>query len=91
MDVATVNPNNSLAHVIRTLQLGILPSPKAPDASDLEVALEKASLADDQSELQDGTEEPLEETPYPNIFVIGDAADAFGAIAAGHTAYNQVS
>ncbi|KAJ3810034.1 hypothetical protein F5876DRAFT_42622 [Lentinula aff. lateritia] len=28
-------------------------------------------------------------TPYPNIFVAGDAADAFGAIPAGHTAYYQ--
>ncbi|KAF9002126.1 hypothetical protein BDQ17DRAFT_1357475 [Cyathus striatus] len=27
--------------------------------------------------------------PYPHIFAIGDAADAFGAIAAGHCAYNQ--
>lgn len=33
--------------------------------------------------------EPLPETPYPHIFVIGDAADAFGAIKAGHTAYWQ--
>lgn len=29
-------------------------------------------------------------TPYPHIFVVGDAADAFGAINAGHTAYFQV-
>ncbi|KAG6887788.1 hypothetical protein C0992_010740 [Termitomyces sp. T32_za158] len=28
-------------------------------------------------------------TPYPHIFVIGDAVDAFGAIAAGHNAYYQ--
>ncbi|KAJ3850833.1 hypothetical protein EV368DRAFT_44467 [Lentinula lateritia] len=28
-------------------------------------------------------------TSYPNIFVAGDAADAFGAIPAGHTAYYQ--
>ncbi|KAJ6511015.1 hypothetical protein C8R45DRAFT_814405 [Mycena sanguinolenta] len=30
-----------------------------------------------------------ETTPYPHIFVIGDAADAFGAIPAGHNAYYQ--
>ncbi|KAF8994272.1 hypothetical protein BDQ17DRAFT_1367175 [Cyathus striatus] len=30
-----------------------------------------------------------QESPYPNIFAIGDAADAFGAIAAGHTAHYQ--
>ncbi|OAX37976.1 FAD/NAD(P)-binding domain-containing protein [Rhizopogon vinicolor AM-OR11-026] len=29
------------------------------------------------------------ETLYPNIFVVGDAADAFDAIKAGHTAYYQ--
>jgi hypothetical protein len=29
------------------------------------------------------------ETIYPNIFVVGDAADAFDAIKAGHTAYYQ--
>ncbi|KDQ22877.1 hypothetical protein PLEOSDRAFT_1050631 [Pleurotus ostreatus PC15] len=28
-------------------------------------------------------------TPYPHIFAVGDAADAFGAIQAGHTAYAQ--
>ena len=31
-----------------------------------------------------------ERSPYPHIFAIGDAADAFGAINAGHTAYYQV-
>ncbi|KAG1868385.1 FAD/NAD(P)-binding domain-containing protein [Suillus subalutaceus] len=30
-----------------------------------------------------------QETLYPNIFVVGDAADAFNAIKAGHTAYYQ--
>ncbi|KAF8881689.1 hypothetical protein CPB84DRAFT_1838278 [Gymnopilus junonius] len=29
------------------------------------------------------------DTAYPHIFAIGDAADAFGAIPAGHTAYAQ--
>ncbi|KIK70490.1 hypothetical protein GYMLUDRAFT_89519 [Collybiopsis luxurians FD-317 M1] len=35
------------------------------------------------------TEQEVETTPYPNIFAIGDVADAFGAIPAGHTAYYQ--
>ncbi|KAF7334733.1 Apoptosis-inducing factor B [Mycena sanguinolenta] len=35
------------------------------------------------------TERERETTPYPHIFVIGDAADAFGAIPAGHNAYYQ--
>ena len=33
----------------------------------------------------------LEHTAYPHIFVTGDAADAFGAIPAGHNAYAQVT
>jgi hypothetical protein len=33
----------------------------------------------------------LEHTPYPHLFVTGDAADAFGAIPAGHNAYAQVT
>lgn len=47
---------------------------------------------EDQDEEQDVVEEEAEElealpdTPYPHIFVIGDSADAFDAIKAGHTA-----
>jgi apoptosis-inducing factor 2 len=29
-------------------------------------------------------------SPYPHIFAVGDAADAFGALKAGHCAYYQV-
>ncbi|KAG8817303.1 hypothetical protein FRC17_011291 [Serendipita sp. 399] len=32
---------------------------------------------------------PASESPFPNIFAIGDVADAYGAIKAGHTAYHQ--
>ncbi|KZT51267.1 FAD/NAD(P)-binding domain-containing protein [Calocera cornea HHB12733] len=32
---------------------------------------------------------PPRHTPYPHLFAIGDCADAFGAIKAGHTAYYQ--
>ncbi|TDL24336.1 FAD/NAD(P)-binding domain-containing protein [Rickenella mellea] len=49
------------------------------------------------SENDDGEGEDDEEvlrdshlfTPYPHIFAIGDASDAFGAINAGHNAYYQ--
>ncbi|KAG1728388.1 uncharacterized protein EDB91DRAFT_1060595 [Suillus paluster] len=37
----------------------------------------------------DTDDDPPHETLYPNIFVVGDAADAFDAIKAGHTAYYQ--
>ncbi|KIJ58471.1 hypothetical protein HYDPIDRAFT_102602, partial [Hydnomerulius pinastri MD-312] len=40
-----------------------------------------------EAEAEGSGSEP--ETPYPHLFAIGDAADAFGAINAGHTAYYQ--
>ncbi|ESK97088.1 amid-like nadh [Moniliophthora roreri MCA 2997] len=101
MDESTVNPDDSLAHVLRTMQLGGNPE------EELKAALEKISLAEaevlnkgPEALVEEGAElveeieeEPVEEvettTPYPHIFAVGDAADAFGAIAAGHTAYWQ--
>ncbi|KAK7028566.1 apoptosis-inducing factor B [Favolaschia claudopus] len=41
-----------------------------------------------QLEEEEEEEEDLS-TPYPHIFAIGDAANAFGAIPAGHNAYYQ--
>ncbi|OCB90569.1 FAD/NAD-binding domain-containing protein [Sanghuangporus baumii] len=38
---------------------------------------------------EEGELEILPETPFPHIFAVGDCADAFGAIKAGHTAYWQ--
>ncbi|KAG6884056.1 hypothetical protein C0993_001790 [Termitomyces sp. T159_Od127] len=76
LDPATVNPTTALARVLRTMQLCRAP-PKgaAPPAT----AGEQATPTD--------TTPPT--TPYPHIFAIGDAADAFGALAAGHNAYYQ--
>ncbi|KAL0565631.1 hypothetical protein V5O48_016390 [Marasmius crinis-equi] len=144
MDESTINPANNLAHVLRTMQLGVLtpskiasptvPTPPEPEVSlepaevalaevtapaqspeeQLKAALEKISLAEqealaagsgsdsgssspsissDEEELEEQVqerEEPVEKwTPYPHIFCVGDSADAFGAIKAGHTAYWQ--
>ncbi|RDB21672.1 Apoptosis-inducing factor B [Hypsizygus marmoreus] len=132
MDPSTVNPGDRLAHVLRTMQLGVLPpqdipttekpsrpvgvvvqenqtahEPVSPEStSELASAVEKIALADAEASNDNGegtspssnddtqpeevaVEEPLAKTPYPNIFVIGDAADAFGAIPAGHNAYYQ--
>ncbi|KAF9257141.1 FAD/NAD(P)-binding domain-containing protein [Marasmius fiardii PR-910] len=139
MDESTINPNNNLAYVLRTMQLGAVSaskmgSPKVasssaltplsvattPDTSSsvgplqspeeqLQAALEKISLAEKEA-LENGDVESDEETlaslepeededknekenglwsPYPHIFCVGDSADAFDAIKAGHTAYWQ--
>ncbi|KAG5640823.1 hypothetical protein DXG03_006895 [Asterophora parasitica] len=84
LNPGTVNPGDGLAHVLRTMQLGVLPAPQT-STGDLEAALKQVSLADAASK----EDEAPEETPYHHIFVIGDAADAFGAIPAGHNAYYQ--
>lgn len=61
----------------------------AGDVRMLEKGMEPADGGvGDSSEGEEG--EPTW-TPYPHVFVIGDAADAFGAIQAGHNAYYQVS
>lgn len=128
MDPATVNPDDRLAHVLRTMQLGVLSPPVAevpvksarpvpaveatiPESSstivslELETPLKQLSVADPEApatsdegrssgpsttEEETLITEHVLETPYPNMFVIGDAADAFGAIPAGHNAYYQV-
>ncbi|KAJ7903701.1 hypothetical protein B0H14DRAFT_2666009 [Mycena olivaceomarginata] len=108
LDSRTVNPSNSLAHVLHTMQLGLLPPPaqsidvlESPaleqDDAVLAAALAEITLQDEalaesaDDKDQDGAEdvEAEEMTPYPHIFVVGDAADAFGAIPAGHNAYYQ--
>ncbi|KAF7319844.1 Glycoside hydrolase family 5 protein [Mycena kentingensis (nom. inval.)] len=131
-DENTVDPETRLAHVLRTMQLGLLPAasevaspepvdvpvpapvPEPTTAEDsaalLEAALAQIALqeeeaaaaaaADDFDSDSDAegffTDESesefsldTETTPYPHIFVVGDAADAFGAIPAGHNAYYQ--
>ena len=65
-------------------------------------AVKQASLEDTEVEVEPAVEKdstPVEpaapisksqpRSPHPNIFVVGDAADAFGAIKAGHVAFYQ--
>ncbi|TEB26391.1 FAD/NAD(P)-binding domain-containing protein [Coprinellus micaceus] len=73
MDPSTINSTSGQAYVQRTMQLSNVPVPFGEPASP-----EAASF-----------KTPSEASPYPNIFVVGDSADAFGAIQAGHTAYYQ--
>jgi len=67
------------AKVNRALQL--IPAPVVQPTADV--------IADKLKAL--GLDEPegIQSTPYGHIFVIGDAADAFGAVKAGHNAYYQ--
>ena len=57
---------------------------------EMQDALARASVVD--SAVPTGTQKPAEvDVLHPHIFACGDAADAFGAINAGHTAYYQVA
>src|ERR1700761_5386216 len=76
------------AHVLRTLQLAPIP-PVLPDTNSDTDSDDVASLLAELGLEPDDTSSTETETPYENIFVIGDAADAFGAIKAGHNAYFQ--
>lgn len=83
MDPAAINPENGQAYVQRTMQLTTAPVETQSD--------ELASATDASLSLTERSTRPkVVPHTYPSIFVVGDAADAFGAIAAGHNAYYQV-
>ncbi|CAL1702880.1 unnamed protein product [Somion occarium] len=74
--------------VTRTLQIGV-PAPVA-STSTTGSNLSVSSTSTSPSEKQEAhAQDPELTVPYPNLFAIGDAADAFGAINAGHNAYFQ--
>ncbi|KAH7910088.1 hypothetical protein BJ138DRAFT_1009593 [Hygrophoropsis aurantiaca] len=78
MDSRTIVPENAMARVLQTMQLNV-PSPRPS-------GLHTATIDQDE-QLQ--SESQIKETAYPHMFVVGDAADAFDALNAGHTAYYQ--
>lgn len=86
MNPLTVNPEDGLARVLRTMQLCTWP--RIRDVEELGNQFDNATLSKSKSQAKESTKaQPT--TPYPHIFVVGDCADAFGAIQAGHTAYYQ--
>ncbi|EJU06475.1 FAD/NADP-binding domain-containing protein [Dacryopinax primogenitus] len=83
---AALSPLTGHVTVLRTMQIALydLPSlsPSTPDSGPGESML---GLTTAPATTENGNSH----TPWPNIFAVGDAADAFGAIKAGHTAYYQ--
>lgn len=69
--------SRGMARVKRTMQIAI---PRAPSEDGCERQARAQVEDEDDAHLT---------VPYPHLFAIGDAADAFGAINAGHTAYYQ--
>lgn len=98
-------PSNGMIRVKRTMQVAV-PSSECPgdilaacttDGSTLrEQTDENENESDDGDKEEDGDNEEDSDddadlsVPFPHLFAIGDAADAYGAIKAGHTAYYQV-
>jgi pyruvate/2-oxoglutarate dehydrogenase complex dihydrolipoamide dehydrogenase (E3) component len=81
----TIDDSTGYAKVNRALQL--LPHQLPASTSSGDDSLDGAESLLDDLDL-DGPGDP-EMTSYGHIFIIGDAADAFGAIKAGHNAYFQ--
>ncbi len=85
----TINPRTKYATVLRSLQLA--PLEQAESANEQQgIPVEDAVDSVDAALVKLNLRDESEKRPhYTNIFVIGDVADAFGAIKAGHTAYAQ--
>lgn len=83
----TIDDTTEYAKVNRALQLTPINSTESLSSSLGHDSLDGASQLLDSLDLLD--DEVIEPTPYGHIFVIGDAADTFGAIKAGHNAYFQ--
>ncbi|TCD71952.1 hypothetical protein EIP91_000084 [Steccherinum ochraceum] len=78
-------PSKGMIRVKRSLQIGV---PLEPSADTLANGLTKLSVTSQSEDSEDDIEPELD-VPYPHWFAVGDAADTFGAINAGHTAYAQ--
>ncbi|EAU83599.2 Fer8 [Coprinopsis cinerea okayama7 len=90
MDPSTVSPSTKLVRVYRTMQISTEPvneveSDLASEVKDKLKVSEESSTPSSESTTSESKKTPA----YPHIFAIGDVADAFGAIAAGHNAYAQ--
>ncbi|KZT02008.1 iron uptake cluster protein [Laetiporus sulphureus 93-53] len=72
-------PKKGLVHVARTMQIAV----PTTSTVGLSTAISKTSTADSQQ-----AEENLR-VPYPHLFAIGDAVDAFGAQNAGRNSASQ--
>ena len=81
-------PSKGMAHVKRTLQIAV-PKPAETDQNGTQNGTQSSEPEGSEPQGDDDHEDDNLTAPYPHLFAIGDAADAFGAINAGHTAYYQ--
>ncbi|EKM51005.1 uncharacterized protein PHACADRAFT_187619 [Phanerochaete carnosa HHB-10118-sp] len=85
-------PSKDMVRVSRTMQVAVCRQTREAqeDASveGLQDVLARVSIAESFAPTSLAVPEEVE-VPYPHLFAVGDVADAFGAIKAGHTAHYQ--
>ncbi|GJE90645.1 hypothetical protein PsYK624_067890 [Phanerochaete sordida] len=90
--VVPEGPSKNLVRVSRTMQVAV---PRQARAARADTTVEElqdklARVAVSETAAPTGPAPPEDvDIPYPHLFAIGDAADAFGAVKAGHTAHYQ--
>jgi apoptosis-inducing factor 2 len=111
MDPRTINPENEMVRVSRTMQILPLSEKATPINDDTHGRAMRSTSPTLCDSVPPSPVDTLVETDltnsapflkpaadvsydpdmplYPHLFAIGDSADAFGAIKAGHTAYYQ--
>ncbi|KAF7794141.1 hypothetical protein EIP86_005272 [Pleurotus ostreatoroseus] len=91
--IVPAGPSQGMVRVKRTMQVAVPSTEPADDTTPRPSRVTRPhefreSDEDDDSESDEEDDSDLS-VPYPHLFAIGDAADAYGAINAGHTAYFQ--
>jgi len=85
--IVEAGPSKGMIKVNRYLQIGV---PSIPLNSNLsQLPFHEGVMEEEVEQEQEGTEQEELYIPHSHMFAIGDAADAFGAINAGHNAYFQ--
>ena len=86
-------PSKNMVRVSRTMQVAVPRRTReaSADTSVEQVQDKLAQVSIAETPVPTEAESPERvDVPHPHLFAIGDAADAFGAIKAGHTAHFQV-
>ncbi|KAG8933852.1 hypothetical protein FRC02_011087 [Tulasnella sp. 418] len=88
-----IHPIHKTASVLRTLQIAKVPQGTPSWIAEVETLMQKLDIGEEPAESSVVEQEPKDNSEqaalFPNVFVIGDACDGFGAIKAGHVAHHQ--
>ena len=92
--IVSAGPSQGMVCVKRTMQVAVLATEPASDTTPTPSVVTDTHTVYEPDEDDDNDPDEDDDAdlsvPFPHLFAIGDAADAYGAINAGHTAYFQV-